>query len=178
MSALTNAAAGIDDRLMALAERPQGLAVREVINGTCSVMRGRNGTLPSRLRVWQVLFGDMTLEQADSDVIHAARSELATMPALAFKGLDVDGRKIFTPKRVRGTKSSATLNRYLAAISSVLSWAIEERLAPRGWAHPCRGFKLMKEPDGRVRFLDEGERERHFAARKASQCRLNSASDN
>ena len=40
MSALTNAAAGIADRLMALAERPQRLAVREVINGTCSVMRG------------------------------------------------------------------------------------------------------------------------------------------
>ena len=40
MSALTNVAAGIADRLMALAERPQRLAVREVINGTCSVMRG------------------------------------------------------------------------------------------------------------------------------------------
>ena len=121
MSALTNAAAGITDRLRALAERPQGLSIRGVIERYMQRYAGRNGTLPSRLRVWQVLFGDLTLEQADSDVIHAARSEMATMPALAFKGLDVDGRKIFTPKRARGTKSSATLNRYLAAISSVFS---------------------------------------------------------
>lgn len=90
-------------------------------------------------------------------------------PALAYKGLDHAGKPIFKGKSRHRVKSPATINRYIAALSAVLTWAVEERLTPKGWKNPCRGIKRMPEPDGRVRFLDEDERNRVFAATSASK---------
>lgn len=56
--------------------------------------------------------------------------------------------------------SPSTCNRYLASISAVLSWAVKRRTYGLG-SHPLRGALLtQKEPEGRVRFLDNSERER------------------
>lgn len=169
MSALQQAALGINARIRSLAERPQSLTVREVIDRFMAAYAGRDVSIGQRLGVWRILLGDFVLEKLDSDLIHAARSELAALPALAYKGLDHDGKKIFKAKRRRGKKSNATLNKYISAIGSVFSWAIEERLTPRGWAHPCRGVRLLPEAEGRVRFLDDNERSRLFDACRESR---------
>lgn len=169
MSALTNAAHGITQRIRALAERPQSITVRELIERFMAVYSKRDTSIGQRLDTWKILIGDFTLEKLDSDLIHAARQELATLPALAYKGLDHDGKQIFKAKTRHGKKSNATLNKYTSALGSVFTWAIEQRLAPRAWAHPCRGVKLLREAEGRVRFLDDDERKRFFAACQASQ---------
>jgi integrase len=62
----------------------------------------------------------------------------------------------------------ATLNRYLAAIAAVFTWAIRRRIAPRNWVHPCRAIQLRPEGAGKTRFLTDDERDRLFAAAKAS----------
>ena len=64
--------------------------------------------------------------------------------------------------------SASTCNRYLASISAVLSWAVKRRTY--GLANnPLRGALLtQKEPSGRVRFLDESERDRLLEACKGS----------
>lgn len=169
MSALLSAAAGITARIHNLAERPHSLTVRDVIDRFMAVYAKRDTSIVQRLDTWKILLGDFTLEKLDSDLIHAARQELATLPALAYKGLDHEGKQIFKAKTRHGKKSNATLNKYISALGSVFSWAIEQRLAPRAWAHPCRGVKLLPEAAGRVRFLDDGERSRLLAACKASQ---------
>lgn len=169
MSALSNAAAGIVDRIKALAERPHGVTVRDLIERYMRVYAGRDHAIQCRLTAWQTLIGDFTLEKLDNDLIYAARNELATLPALNYKGLDVDGAKIFKGKSRAGKKSDATLNRYITAIGSVFSWAIDQRITPRGWVNPCRGVKQLREPAGRVRFLDDVERERLLAECKPSQ---------
>lgn len=162
-------AAALAQRLKALAVRPQSLTVHELIDRYMAVYAGADTTRAQRLAAWAALVGDFTLEQVDSDLMHAGRAELAKHPPLVFLGLDHQGRRIFRAKARAKVKTPATLNRYMVAIAAVFTWAIEERLTPRGWVHPCRGIKRFEEPDGRVRFLDEAERARLFAACQASK---------
>jgi|TARA_B110000879_G_scaffold179768_1_gene235921 integrase len=58
--------------------------------------------------------------------------------------------------------SEATVNRYLASLSPVLSEAVKEW----GWmqSNPCLKVRRYKEPDGRTRFLSDDERNRLLAA--------------
>ncbi len=156
-------------RLQALAQRPHALTVRELIERYMAQYAGRDSTRGQRLSAWLAMAGDFTLEQVDSDLMHAGRAELQTKPPLVFMGLDHEGRQIFKTKGRAKAKSTATLNRYMVAIAAVFTWAIEQRLTPKGWVHPCRGIKRLPENDGRVRFLDAEERARLFDACKASQ---------
>ncbi len=63
-------------------------------------------------------------------------------------------------------RSAATVNRYLALLSHACTTAVRE------WewmeSNPLRSVKRLKEPPGRVRYLDDEERDRLFAAVKAS----------
>jgi integrase len=125
--------------------------------------------LVTRVATWRVLLGLYSVEGVDMDVFLAGGELLKRLPALAYKGLDHEGRRILRRKPGAATKSPATLNRYIAALSSVFTWAIAERLAPRGWTNPCRGLRRLREPAGRVRFLDADERARLFAACKVAR---------
>ena len=156
-------------RLQALAERPRALTVHELIDRYMAQYAGRDGTRGQRLSAWLAMIGDFTLEQVDSDLVHAGRAELATKPPLVFVGLDHLGQQIFKIKGRAKVKTGATLNRYMVAIAAVFTWAVEQRLTPKAWVHPCRGIKRLPESDGRVRFLDAAERSRLFEAVRASQ---------
>ena len=63
-------------------------------------------------------------------------------------------------------RSAATVNRYLALLSHACTTAVRE------WewmeSNPLRRVKRLKEPPGRVRYLNDGERDRLLAAVKAS----------
>lgn len=156
-------------RLRALAERPRALTVRELIDRYMAQYVGRDGTRGQRLSAWLAMIGDFTLEQVDSDLVHAGRSELASKPPLVFVGMDHLGQQIFKVKGRAKLKSGATLNRYMVALAAVFTWAVEQRLTPKAWVHPCRGIKRLPESDGRVRFLDAAERTRLFEAVRESQ---------
>lgn len=162
-------ASRITERLRALTSRPQALTAHDLIERYMAQYAGRDSTRGQRLRAWCDMIGERTLEDIDADTIHAGRAELASQPALAFKGRDHAGRRIFRTKPRSAPKSAATLNRYAQAIAAVFTWAIEQRLAPRGWTHPCRGLKRIPEADGRVRFLDAEERTRLFDACRSSR---------
>lgn len=162
-------AASLAERLRTLAARPHALSVTDLIDRYMAQYAGRDTSRAQRLATWRELLGAFTLEALDADLLHAAREQLATLPALAYKGRDVDGHRIFKAKARQARKTPATLNRYMVAISAVFTWAIEARLAPRAWVHPCRGIRRLPEAEGRVRFLDADERSRLFAACRASR---------
>lgn len=163
------AAQGITERIKAMAERPQALTMRELIERFMAVYAGRDTALPHRLIVWQTLIGDFALEKIDADLIHAAREELVALPALTFKGRDHEGERIFKGKAGHKTKAPATINKFMSNLGSVCTWAIQNRLTPRGWVHPCRGIRRLPEPAGRIRYLDDNERGRLLAECKKSQ---------
>ena len=69
--------------------------------------------------------------------------------------------------RNRGERAPATVNRYLAVLSHVYTIAVREW----GWVedNPLRKVSRLKEPRGRVRFLDDGEREALLAVCEKSE---------
>ncbi|PQA83092.1 hypothetical protein C5F52_10275 [Limnohabitans sp. TS-CS-82] len=161
--------AGIALRLRSLAQRPASLTVRELIERYMAQYAGNDGSRSQRLSAWLEMIGDFELSQVDADLIHAGRSELATKPPIVFVGLDHQGRQIFKVKGRARQKTGATLNRYTQAIAAVFTWAMEQRLTPKGFAHPCRGIKRLQETDGRVRYLSADERTRLFEACRESK---------
>lgn len=165
----STAPSNITSRLRALSERPRALPVFDLIERYMRQYAGRDITRGQRLSAWQRLIGEFELEQVDSDLLHAARSELAAAPPLFFAGTDHAGEQIFKVKRSTKVRSGASVNRYFQALSAVFTWGLDQRLTPKGWLNPCRGIKRMPESNGRVRFLDEAERTRLFDACKASK---------
>lgn len=161
--------AGIALRLRSLAQRPASLTVRELIERYMAQYAGNDGSRSQRLAAWLDMIGDFELSQVDADLIHAGRSELATKPPIVFVGLDHQGRQIFKVKGRARQKTGATLNRYTQAIAAVFTWAMEQRLTPKGFVHPCRGIKRLQETDGRVRYLSADERTRLFEACRESK---------
>ncbi len=159
----------ISQRLRALSVRPEALTVHQVIDRYMAQYAGQDPTRAQRLSAWLTMIGEFTLEQVDSDLIHVCRNELQSTPPLVFVGLDHLGQQIFKKKRGAAQKSTATVNRYMQAISAVFTWVIEQRLCPKAWSHPCRGIKRLPDAKERVRFLDAAERTRLYAAVKESE---------
>jgi integrase len=60
------------------------------------------------------------------------------------------------------------VNRYQVALGALYSWAIKRRRVPKGFENPCRKIERHREPEGRVRFLSDEERERLFEACRSS----------
>lgn len=73
-------------------------------------------------------------------------------------------------ERLAETRAPATVNRYLAVLSHALNVAVHEW----GWleASPLRRVRHLREPQGRVRWLDDAERQRLLAACTQSPNRL------
>ncbi len=166
--ALTAAAAAISERIRTLAERPPAPTVAELIDRRVAGALARGDRVAKqRLEVWRALIGDLTLDKLDADVIFEARAVLAAIPAQTYMGVGADGNRIFRPKE--RDKTPATVNRYAAALSGLFTWAIGERMTPRGWINPCRGIKRLREAKERVRFLDQDERARLLEACKVSK---------
>jgi len=83
---------------------------------------------------WQSELGEIQLTALDSATIVKVRSVL----------------------RAERKRSDTTVNRYMASLSAVLSYAAGEW----GWmeANPCLQIRRLKEPPGRTRFLSDAER--------------------
>jgi integrase len=105
--------------------------------------------LASNLRWWKENAGHVTLDKLTAKTIAGYKSELRT-------------RKT----RARTQIASATVNRYLAALSAVCKWAWKElRWLP---ANPVLSVAKGAEHKGIVRYLSDDERKSLFAACKVS----------
>ncbi len=73
-------------------------------------------------------------------------------------------------ERLAETRAPATVNRYLAVLSHALNVAVQEW----GWLEvsPLRRVRHLREPQGRVRWLDDAERQRLLEACAQSPNRL------
>ena len=92
-----------------------------------------------QLGVWTRLLGDLKLSELTPNRLLYARDEIAK-------------RKSRSTARI----SNASVNRYTAALHHVLETAAQQY----GWLehNPMKRLKKLKEPQGRVRYLDEPER--------------------
>ena len=149
------------------ATRTGMLTVAQTVELYMSSYAGRDTTRGHRLTWWGQELGAVRLFELDDDMVFNAMQRLSARPARYWAGTDADGRPIMKAKAK--TLSPATLNRYQAALSSLLTWAQKQRLVPRDWHHPCRQLDFRAEDNARVRFLTEAELDRLLAACKKSK---------
>jgi len=143
------------------------VTVAQLLDRYIGAYRGRDRSITKRLGFWRDRLGALQLVDVTDDHVYQGLRYLRDTPAMYFHGYDAAGKPILKPK---GARAPATINRYLAAIGGVFSWAIRERLVPRGWESPCRrGLRLPGENPGIVRFLTDEERPRLLEACKASK---------
>ncbi|MDR1826563.1 MAG: site-specific integrase, partial [Rickettsiales bacterium] len=102
-----------------------------------------------QLAVWKELLGGYALIAVKPDIIKKAWADIAERE---------------TPKGRK--KTPATLNRYMASLSVVFTYAYKGL----EWidANPIEKINKFQEPRGRVRYLDDAERERLLTACKES----------
>jgi integrase len=112
-----------------------------------------------RLGWWRKHYGEKLLQDFTTAVIARARDKLL-QENLTFPKRGEDGkvRRVEIDKK----RSSATVNRYLAALSSICKLGVNEL----GWLdrNPVERVTKLKESTGRDRYLDESELPRFLAA--------------
>ena len=143
------------------------LPIADVIDLYMERYDGRDPTRVQRLNWWKAKVGSILLRDLNDDHVHAAIEELATQRARFFAGKDADGKPIHRARKK--PLAPATLNRYGASLSAVITWAIRKRVAPKGYVHPCRSVERRTENNEKTRFLSDDERDRLLKACKASR---------
>lgn len=128
---------------------------------------GRDPSLMYRLRWWAERWKNKALADITDDDVHEGLEVLAQQRARYFAGKDADGEPIHKAKK--SALTAASLNRYWAAGSAIVTWAIKRRIAPRGYVNPFSAVARQPENNARIRFLDANERERLLAACRASE---------
>jgi integrase len=147
--------------------RDGAITITRLVDLYMAYYEGRDPTRLQRLTWWQAKLGPTALQDVSDDHIHAALEALARQPARVYNGKDVDKNPIFKAKR--RTLSPASINRYNASIGAVFTWAINRRIALKGWVHPCRSIERLSENNARIRFLSADERDRLMVACRASK---------
>lgn len=110
-------------------------------------------TIKGHLSWWKDEIGYCILSQLREDIIAQARDKLKEQP-------DKWGR----------SRSSATVNRYLCSLGSVINLAVREwRLLPYS---PLKNVRKLPEPRGRERFLSKEEKKQLLLACQNSSCKL------
>jgi integrase len=109
---------------------------------------GRDASLAGRLAWWRDHCGALSLVDITVARINDNLRQLGREHAHRYNG------KAGT-KSLGRVKGPATINRYLRAISSVLTWCVDQ-----GWLakNPAIGIRTREEPRGRVRWLNDEER--------------------
>ena len=104
---------------------------------------------------WSRQLAGKSIAEISSDAISTAREACATETAARGKPRkDKKTGEIIAPKEYR--RSGATVNRYMATLSHLFSFAVKERrLIDR---NPAGDIRRKKEARGRTRFLSDEER--------------------
>jgi integrase len=112
--------------------------------------------LAARVAWWRGELGPIKLRDLTTDHINSRLDRLATTPLARRK-----------PEDAPPLRSAATINRYRAAISAVLTWAGRQS-PPWTSFNPARKTKHRQENAGRTRFLTADERSALLAKAKDS----------
>lgn len=116
---------------------------------------------PDRLNYWRKIFGDDSLDSITPSRISKERDKLLSEETRNFSAPATHNPELDS-QRPRSRRTGATVNRYLAALSSCMSYGVKTL----EWIerNPCERVKKPSESKGRVRFLSDDERTRLLEA--------------
>jgi integrase len=147
--------------------RDGSLSIAQLADLYLQHYEGRDRAVTQRIGWWVGRIGALRLDELSDDHLHAALDHLERNPPRYYAGRDADGKAIFKAKK--NALAPSTLNRYHAAVSGMLSWAMRRRIVPKGWDHPGRRLEARPERNAQTRFLTDKEREDLLAACRASE---------
>jgi integrase len=135
------------------------LAESYVKNALDDMDEKQRATRIQQVTWWSGQFKGRTVVEITPDVIKATRSACADEKFTRGKEREnkKTGEKI-PPKQYKRTP--ATVNRYVAALSAVMTYAIKEHSPPLLTTNPVTSVTRKTEPKGRTRFLSDNERAR------------------
>jgi integrase len=105
---------------------------------------------------WRDVFGNLRLADVSPERINKEINNLLSGETTRFS-TPATGSPEVDAKRERAKRNGATVNRYIAALSSCLSYGVKQEWLER---NSCGRANKQKENDGRVRFLSDEERPR------------------
>ena len=120
-----------------------GVSLATVIDAFFASYRGRDPSLHARLACWKDRVGDLPIALLCADRVDDEMAFLAARGAMKFvrgAGHASAGRPL----------ASATLNRYLVALGSLLAFARRTRALPRNHLSAIRSVEKLQEGDGRL----------------------------
>jgi integrase len=121
--------------------------VGEIAAVFSSLTPSRDASQKNRLAFWVDRLGAKPLAEVSPDDVDCLLAELETAPGAS-------GRP----------RSGPTINRFRMAMQSLIKFARQKRLLPRGWVSPFDHIPQHKENPGRLRFLTVEEEARLMAA--------------
>lgn len=138
------------------AGRHFGMSKRHTFGGLANEYR-KHARDPRRLDYWVSVFGDELLDAITPARIAKERDKLLAENTQRW-AIPPTGDPEADAKRPKAKRSGPTVNRYLAALSACLSYAVKELQ----WLerNPCERVRKPAENKGRVRFLSDDERVR------------------
>jgi integrase len=143
------------------------VTLSEFVDAYMAAYAGRDTSRHHRLAWWVARMGGVPLLELTDDLVFESLEVLASQRGRYFAGKDADGKPVMKAKR--RPLAPATVNRYQAALSAVLTWAQRRRMTPKDWNNPCRRLELKPERNEIVRFLSDQERTALLAACKTSK---------
>jgi integrase len=135
------------------------LAESYVKNALDDMDEKQRATRVQQVTWWSGQFKGRTVVEITPEVIKAARTVCADEKFTRGKERTnkKTGEKV-PPKQYKRT--AATVNRYVAALSAVMTYAIKEHSPPLLTTNPVASVTRKTEPKGRTRFLSDEERGR------------------
>jgi integrase len=135
------------------------LAVSYVRDALGDFDKKQKKTRVQQITWWSEQFKGKTVAEITPDAIKAARAVCAAEKFTRGKPRkDENTGEMIPPKEY--PRSNATVNRYLAALSDAMSYAVHEHSPSLLASNPVAGIGRKSEPKGRTRFLSDDERTR------------------
>jgi integrase len=117
----------------------------------------QKATRVQQIEWWSKQFKGLTVAEVTSDAIGRARDICAAEKFTRGKPrTNKKTGKVTAPAEYK--RSPATVNRYVAALSAVMTYGIKEHSPPLLATNPVTKISRKKEPAGRTRFLSDQER--------------------
>jgi len=126
------------------------LTVRQLANAYCITYKGRDHAKLTRVEWWCSKLGDVRVIDLDADQLADLLDTYADEPLLRYKGRAKDGSKKLEP---HGKRKPATVNRMKSTLGSLITFAKDRRLLPRGFASPLRDVPGRRENNAKTRYL-------------------------
>lgn len=132
------------------------LAKSYVENALADMDKKQRATRVQQVTWWSGQFKGRTVAEITADVVKAARAACAVEKFTRGKPHKNKAGEWVAPAEYK--RSAATVNRYVAALSAVMTYAIKEHSPPLLVTNPVAGVTRKSEPAGRTRFLSDDER--------------------